>query len=292
MFPSHNPAQQVFSWHCHGKSIPESGLTSAAINMREPVSRVRMLYQQPIGRTLPYDNPEFRSAYLLAYFPYYIEPICHVLETVNFPDSLFASGTLKVAFFGGGPCPEHLGLAAYLRRRAPRLSRVDATVFDRQSGWNPVQQELVPSMLESYRSGRTTFDLNSRSCDVVECLARHCNCGVAETDLIIAQNFLTEVYLDRTRAIETFERLIRRSNCRYLVFIDNTYDQVKELMNDISGHLYDQGLTRSRSIAVTRSIMPNFRLPPVMQQHLFIGGNLLQPKYKVHFHHMVLEIAR
>ena len=57
----------------------------------------------------------------------------------------------------------------------------------------------------------------------------------------IDQYFLTEVYPDRTRAIATFERLIRHSKCRYLVYIDNRYDQVKDLMKETSGHLYDRG---------------------------------------------------
>jgi hypothetical protein len=70
------------------------------------------------------------------------------------------------------------------------------------------------------------------------------------------------------------------------------YEQVKDLMNDLSCHLFEKGLTTTMPIAATRSILPNFRLPQVMQQHLFIGGDWLRPKYKVHFHHMVLEIAR
>jgi hypothetical protein len=292
LFPAHNPAQQVFNWHCRSNNIPESRLTSAAIDMREPVYRIRKLYNQPIGRTLPYDDSEFRSAYLLAYFPYYIEPVCHVLEKANLPDSLFTSGTLKAAFFGGGPCPEVLGLAAYLRKRVPRLATVEATAFDRQTGWRHIQQELVPSMLPSYKSGQTSFTLKSKPCDVVECLARECTCGVADKDIIIAQNFLTEVYTDKKRAMETFERLIRRSKCKYIVFVDNMYDKVKEMMNELSSHIFDKGLTTSRAIAETSAIRPNFRLPQVMQQHLFTGEDGLIPRYNVKFHHMVLEIAR
>ena len=75
MFPFHNPAQQVSDWHCFSNNIPDSGHNRAAIAMREPVFRIRKFYSQPIGRSLPYDDPEFRSAYLLAYFPYYIESI-------------------------------------------------------------------------------------------------------------------------------------------------------------------------------------------------------------------------
>ena len=103
MFPFHNPAQEVFTWICRSNHIPESEQISAVVNMQKPVQRIRKLYGQPIGRLLPYDDPDFRSAYLLAYFPYYIEPICHVLEQANLPESLFASGTLKAAFFCGGP---------------------------------------------------------------------------------------------------------------------------------------------------------------------------------------------
>ncbi|HIJ80289.1 MAG TPA: hypothetical protein HPP76_01110 [Desulfuromonadales bacterium] len=292
MFPTHNPAQQVFNWHCRSNNIPEAKFTDAAVDMQEHVYRIRKLYNMPIGRTIPYNEIDFRSAYLLAYFPYYIEPICHVLEAAKLPDSLFASGTLKAAFFGGGPCPEALGLAAYLRKRARRLANVEATVFDRQPGWNMIHQELVPSMMPYYKSGNTTFKLNSRSCDVVECLARQCTCGVADKDIIIGQNFLAEVYTDRSKAIDTFERLIRRSTCRYLVFVENQYDEVKSLMNELSAHLYDNGLTVNRPVAQTTTIRPNFRLPQVMQQHLFVGSDGLRPKYNVHFHHMVFEIAR
>ena len=292
MFPSHNPAQQVFNWHCRSNHISESNLSAAAVDMREHVYRIRKMYNMPIGRTIPYGDADFRAAYLLAYFPYYIEPICHVLEAAKLPDSLFATGTLKAAFFGGGPCPEALGLAAYLRSRAPHLAHVEATVFDRQPGWNMIQQELVPSMMDSYKSVNTNFTLNSRQCDVVECLARQCTCGVADKDIIIGQNFLAEVYNNRTKAIETFERLIKRSTCRYLVFVENQYREVKSLMNELSNYLYSKGLTTNRPVIETTSIRPNFRLPQVMQQHLFVGSDGLIPRYNVHFHHMVLEIAR
>lgn len=292
MFPTHNPAQQAFNWHCRSNNISDSNFASAAVDMQEHVYRIRKLYNMPIGRTIPYDDADFRAAYLLAYFPYYIEPICHVLEAANLPDSLFVTGTLKAAFFGGGPCPEALGLAAYLRKRAHHLTRIEATVFDRQPGWNMIQQELVPSMMASYKSGNTKFILNSRSCDVVECLARECTCGVADKDIIIGQNFLTEVYTDRIRAMETFERLIRRSRCRYMIFVENNYSDVKGLMNDLSTYLYDKGLITSKPVAETTTIRPNFRLPEVLKQNLFIGTDKLIQRHSVKFHHIVLEIAR
>lgn len=292
MFPIHNPAQQVFNWHCRSNNIPASLTVSAATDMRKSVARIRKLYNQPIGRTLPYDDSEFRSAYLLAYFPYYIEPVCHVLEQAELPDTLFASGTLKAAFFGGGPCPEVLGLAAYLRKRVPRLAAVEATAFDCQAGWQAIQQGLVPSMVPYYKSGHTKFALKSKSCDVVSCLSRKCICGAGDMDIIIAQNFLTEIYGDKQSAMETIERLIGRSQCKYIIFVDNMYDKVKEMMNELSVYLYTKGLTTSSPEAATSMIRPNFKLPQVMQQHLFTGEDGLKARFNVKFHYMVLEIAR
>ena len=63
-------------------------------------------------------------------------------------------------------------------------------------------------------------------------------------------------------------------------------------MNQLSAHLFDKGLTRSTPVAETTTIYPNFRLPQVLQQHLFTCEDGLKPKSKVTFHHIVLEIAR
>lgn len=292
LFPAHNPAQQAFNWYCRHNSIPDARRHEVAAGMRRQVRNIRELYRRPIGQTIPYGDEDFRAAYLLAYFPYYIEPLCHVLEAAKLPDSLFTGETLKAAFFGGGPCPEVLGLAAYLRKRAPRLARVEATAFERQPGWSNVQQGLVPAMLNSYKSGHTKFSLNCKSCDVVECLARQCTCGVADQQILIGQNFLTEVQGNRASAIETFERLIRRSTCKYLVFVENNYPDVKSLMNELSAHLFAKGLTTAKPAAETTTIRPNFRLPQILQQHLFTWEDGLKPRTNVTFHHIVLEIAR
>lgn len=101
---------------------------------------------------------------------------------------------------------------------------------------------------------------------------------------------LAEVY--KKRAIDTCERLIRRSTCRYLVFVDNNYSEVKRLMNEISAHLFSRGLTTSQPHAETSETRANFRLPKVLLQNLFTGEDGLMPRFKVKYHHLVLEIKR
>ena len=108
MFPTHIPAQQAFNWYCQSNNISGPNLSTAARSMQDSVKWIRSRFKKPIGHHIPYEDEKFRAAYLLAYFPYYIEPICHVLQKVDIPDSLFVSGHLKAAFFGGGPGPEVL----------------------------------------------------------------------------------------------------------------------------------------------------------------------------------------
>jgi hypothetical protein len=287
-----NPLQNVFTWLCQQNNIPQSNHAGAAVGMRGHVANARRLYLQPIGRQLPYHNPHFRAAYLLAYFPYYIEPIFHTLQAAEISDSLFAGGRLNLALFGGGPCPELLGVTAWLRRRAPQLESLDAVVFDREPGWSAIQEGLIPAMLDDYRSTTTSVTLAGHGCDVVECPTRDCSCGVADRDLIVSQNFLTELYGGRQQALQTFERIIRTSRCRYLVFVENRYEAVRELMDRLAADLFSKGLITRPAGAAGSIRVAGFPLPPLLREHLFTGEDGLIPRKYVKYHSMVLEIRR
>lgn len=291
MFPRHNPAQQAFSWYCEFSGATQNQIAAAA-HLRTPVKRLRNLYRQPVGRSFPYDNLDFKFAYLMAYFPAYIEPLYHTLSASGIDAKIFNKRRIKASIFGGGPCPELLGMAAFLRKAAPDLAEAEITVFDRETSWQIVQKTMIPNMLPAYASPRTSFSINSRTCNVVDCFSEVCDCGVYGSDLIIAQNFLTELYANRERAIKTFEGLIQWSGCRYLIFVDNHYDETKAMMSDIAKHLHSNGFAKTHAQVFTDEITPNIELPEILAQHLFTGEDGLIARKHVKFHRMVIEIAR
>ena len=125
MFQVHNPAQHTFNWYCNLIGAQQNDTAPAAERLRDIVKKIQKDYTSPFGIKFPYEQQSFQNGYLVAYFPYYIEPIYHVLKSANLPDELFSKDNLQVSFFGGGPCPEALGLAAYLREKAPNLKSVD-----------------------------------------------------------------------------------------------------------------------------------------------------------------------
>jgi hypothetical protein len=127
---------------------------------------------------------------------------------------------------------------------------------------------------------------------MIGCKVAACGCGVAGSDIVIAQNFLTEVYENRDQAIQNFESLVRGSSCRYLVFIENNYPETMRLMNDIAEHLYKKGLALAPAKASSKVIRPNFSQPEILSRHLYANEDGLRARKNVKFHHLVIEIAR
>ena len=294
MFQGHNPSQQAFDWYCHRIGVTEGDRVAAAVELREPVKKLRDDYREPFGKNFAYGNIIFQHSYLVAYFPYYIEPLYRVLRSADIPQSLFSEGKIEVSFFGGGPCPESLGLAAYLKEKAPELQVVDVKIFDREYSWSSIQQKLLPQMFPEYGFDKTAFSVHSCGCNVLRCDAKKCHNRLAVVDsrIIVAQNFLSEVQTDAEKAINTFAGIIRRSKCRYLVFIENNYDENKGLLGKINQHFYQQNLSNGLAKINYDEIRPDIELPEVLRRHLFTWEDGLKPKKNVKYHSMVIEIAR
>lgn len=295
LYQTHNPSQHAFNYYCNRIGAPDHMIADAANQLQDTVRNIREGYKCPIGKIFPYGQESFQNGYLLAYFPYYIEPIYQVLKTANLPDYFFDTTVLKVGFFGGGPCPEALGLTAYLREKAPHLRSIDISIYDRENNWSSIQQELLPEMLPHYAAQKATCSIKSCECDVTKCdpgRCKHSTDTIAGTDLIIAQNFLAEVQSDCREAINTFEGVVRRSGCRYVAFVENNYNENKKLLEILSNRLVSKGLSPEVANVNYQEIRPDFPLPKVLQDHLFTGESGLIAKRNVKFHSMVIEIAR
>lgn len=262
--------------------------------MRPFIKQARGLFYQPMGRQMPYHDGFFRGAYLLAYFPYYIEPIYYTLALEKMEFAERPNGIMKAAFLGGGPVPEALGLAAYLRDRAPHITAIHGTVFDREKGWNKVQQELLPIIASHYLQQSGCLNLEHKPCDVVNCMSCNSSCDslLGGTDFIISQNFLTEIYNDREKAFHNFRNIIAKSKCRAIVFVENAYGDIFRFMDELAGWLHAEGITTKRGTPKMTAIRSQVKIPDTLLENLFTGESGLIPKRSVKFHHMVLRIKR
>lgn len=78
-----------------------------------------------------------RTAYMLAYYPFYIETIHRVLDRINAVDlaEMFFK-QMEVCFYGAGPAPEMLGFVSYLKLHQPQVEKLQVFLFDAARHWH------------------------------------------------------------------------------------------------------------------------------------------------------------
>ena len=126
--------------------MPYECLSDAeTIRVREAVQSLRQSYQPQYANEAcvsRYHTEENRKAYMLAYYPYYVEPACRVVRDYVIPalqERQAFYPVLNLAFFAGGPCPEMYGTLKALRG-AQLHDRTAITILDWECGWESEQQ--------------------------------------------------------------------------------------------------------------------------------------------------------
>ena len=102
----------------------------ASERFRNDVKKLRESYAKPFCDT-DYNDYEIRKAYMIAYYPYYIEPARYVVE--NFVVPMFNEPELH--FFACGPCPELYGTLLALRDKNFR-GKIFVNTYDVESEWS------------------------------------------------------------------------------------------------------------------------------------------------------------
>jgi hypothetical protein len=96
-----------------------------------------------------YSSENTRAAYMLGYYPYYIEIIYTELSKLtreNFPPN-WGNDSISACFLGGGPCPEIVGWLAYLSDHFPNIRLANAFVFDKYNESWKVCREITGKMV-------------------------------------------------------------------------------------------------------------------------------------------------
>ena len=145
--------------------------------IRNAVSKLRESYDKTLCDT-DYSDDEIRKAYMIAYYPYYIEPARYIMknfvmsalydtvwdEYEDEDDTFFGYDTrdnwrdvcgyylTNLGFFACGPCPELLGVVAALKENN-FCDKVSVTTFDLEQGWFSYQritrkfcEEIIPTV--------------------------------------------------------------------------------------------------------------------------------------------------
>lgn len=177
-----------------------------------------------------YTDRYIRAAYMLSYFPYYINPIYYVLNKQNIPN---IKGELNVGFLGGGALPELVGLSKYVALHRKRVKNINATVFDFTNHWDTERRLITEPLVKNYYKGNYTIDAIKTNLWDKEFIVHN---SIEKLDIIILQNTINEatdeeLEIFKNNLIEIWNKLSRGTD---FIIIDLKYTEIFNFINDFT----------------------------------------------------------
>ena len=214
--------------------------------IRNAVGNLRESYCKPFCDT-DYGDDENRKAYMIAYYPYYIEPARYVVENFVAPQ-ISQREIIKVDFFASGPCPELLGTVAALKKME-RCIKVYVQTYDPQPGWFPYQQmtfKLAEKLLKVFAPAEILDHAEGR----------------IVTDIFFLQNYLSHMPCQNTdKFLKDFSAVAAQTNSKtFFVFVDLKYDSTTMVFR----RLLDENFLRANGLEKIAANIPDYGEPLII----------------------------
>ena len=142
----------------------------------------KYLIPQKTHVEVDYTDSQIQEIYMLRYSLPHALQIPWVLESLRKRNFHHLKNNLTVSLFGGGPCPEILGLRHYLNKTPSNQVNISAARFDIVPDWKWNYRSDTFSSFKSNLAGNGSDFLNSTSREWVE-----------NSDLVVIQNCLNEI---------------------------------------------------------------------------------------------------
>jgi hypothetical protein len=156
---------------------------------------IKKFHGEDVGQ-LDYNNPNLQAAYMLCYFPSYIENIFHLLTHENCAEIQgILQNNSKTSFYGCGPSPDLLGYLAFLNNNySSTVSNVDAHFFDMHN-WNCWRGNCVEKFSKLF-ARNITVNPTPDEIDLLQCddHSYFSEKKVDGTKLHVFQNCTTDIY--------------------------------------------------------------------------------------------------
>lgn len=248
------------------------------------VRALRNRYQSTLIQ-VDYADPLTQAAYLLTYYPGYVEQMRYNLQqALQSPQfhQVFTASNMTVALIGSGPMPEGLALAI-CRQQLEAQHRLETISLDlNATGWKPARQvtqtlaaKLAPTV--QYACKAYGFDLTSDHGLTVSQQQ-----AISRSQLVVFQNCLNEIPPAQSAAFRKNLRTILAcmpSSSALLVSDLSNYVTTQQRFADIRNLLQEEGiqfLYQERKTLYLSSILPSS-----LRQHLLTGADGLIPRGKI-----------
>lgn len=257
--------------------------------IRNAVKILRASYAKPTCDT-NYSNEEIRKAYMIAYYPYYVEPARYVAEV--YLKKNLSSSKGNWAFFAGGPCPELLGVAQAI----PPPPHV--ITLDLEKDWFPYQKITCALCREN-----ESFKSRLRSCygfDIGETLppASRSRDDLRNANIFFMQNYLSHLSPAGDKVnkfLAWFSAWVNEAkDAACFAFVDLNYGSTAAVFDRFG----DENFLRANGLKKIAAHTPTDGEPLTIHhgdttaaslKNIFTGEKFLQHRWMTNFYFLVLQ---
>ena len=255
--------------------------------LQEPTRKLHQKYLKPEKQHIEvdYTDHQIQKAYMLRYSIPHALPLPWVLDSLRERDFHHLENNLTASFFGGGPCPEILGLRYYLNGTRCNKTTISAARFDIIPNWKWNYCADTFYNFKSNLAGNKSDFLNSDSRKWVE-----------ESDLIVIQNCLNEIPdLIHPQLLMNMKQIadIMKPGTLMLV-IEKRYSSVEKLLRQFHSELdvFNDIQTHHTAIDKIDIRYLNYaHVPDELIEHLFLRvlNNWLWLTDNISFHWLAIS---
>lgn len=258
------------------------------------VSQLRNSYRNS-NVTVDYGDRRVQEAYLLAYYPSYIQQSYDTLISHQIHERLtIDSESIEISMFGCGPCPELAAISGFISEYFPNVKKITANIFDIAVDTWAYSISLAKYITPQIWDGQITvrlhpsIDLRTKN-DLgnIQCLS--------DSTIITFQNCINEITTENTNTQDVFIENLESIICGV-----KTLGVV--LLSDLSGYSSVRSIFTKLSSLTNRDehqIMVNqldsllklyVIIPPQIKNHLLTGESNLIPRKKIEYSSTAIAI--
>lgn len=231
-----------------------------------------------------YRDRNVQAAYLIAYYPSYIEMTYEVLNRHGKDVLCSQNNILNVCLFGAGAAPEAVAIINFINENALEIEELNIYAYDIfASTWNfsinLVKNFIIPHLWQSKNFNINIFDLDLCEPDSL----KNINQQIKSSNLFIFQNCLNELN-KQDIAIANINYLVENiPRASRLIIADLVYNSVTNIKLHIEKKLEELSYNLDFRSNIKEEIRLQIPLPNAIRQHLLISVNGLIPRTKVRF---------
>jgi len=236
-----------------------------------------------------YNSRYQKGIYMLAYFPFYIEPIYYTLE--NFYKQIFLQekNKLTISILGGGPLPELLGVAKLIDEKRNDIQVISVKIFDKHESWKAEFENCTQPLIPNYFKQKVSYerfevDLSNIEDNIID--------EIVSTDIVILQNTINDIALNKYNLLRNSLLKIWNSlsSNNLFIIIDLNFNEVWSLMSQIQKDLVKLGgeiISGLNKIPIEHR--PNIPFCSHLDRLLFSNQEGFRARRKVNYYRFVMK---